>query len=116
MLRPAVRREVVFLILRGRVCSTFQKELDHLRLRFPCRPVESRCTVDVRFYINSVRQEILDYLDTVADGGASKHIQLSVWLFLPGRLHAKSLSEQDFREVCVIPACVESLVLDTNFG
>ena len=34
---------------------------------------------------------------------------------LPGRLHAKSFAEQDFREVGIIPACIESLVLDTNF-
>jgi hypothetical protein len=34
---------------------------------------------------------------------------------LPGRLHAKSLPEQHFREVVVIPACIKSLVLDTNF-
>jgi len=30
-----------------------------------------------------------------------------------GGLHAKSFAEQDFREVCIIPGCIEPLVLDT---
>ena len=34
---------------------------------------------------------------------------------LSGRLHAKSFAEQDFREVGIVPCCIESLVLDTNF-
>ena len=33
-----------------------------------------------------------------------------------GGLHAKSFAEQDFREVCIIPGCIEPLVLDTNLG
>ncbi|MEO2027911.1 MAG: carboxypeptidase-like regulatory domain-containing protein [Fuerstiella sp.] len=36
--------------------------------------------------------------------------------FAPGGLHAKSFAEQDFREVCIIPGCIEPLVLDTNLG
>jgi hypothetical protein len=44
-----------------------------------------------------------------------KQVGLEHRLIIPGRLHAKSFAEQDFREVGIVPCCIESLVLDTNF-